>query len=104
MARDRQYFYGVAAGQCADHAVLAANGQWPHPKRPVIYWRSTSLILIFALIAKILPAGASYMPLLVPMAALSMLVAVIFDVNLAVLVTVVMAGLLGFTITTASLK
>jgi len=64
----------------------------------------TSLILIFALIAKILPAGASYMLYWFPMAALSMLVAVIFDVNLAVLVTVVMAGLLGFTITTASLE
>jgi cyclic-di-AMP phosphodiesterase PgpH len=57
------------------------------------------LILIFAFIAKMLASGGSA-PLLYwyPLAAMAMMLAVIYDVNLAVLVTVVMSGLIGFTV------
>ena len=64
----------------------------------------TSLILIFAIIAKVLPSGPNYMLYWYPMAALSMLVAVIFEVNLAVLVTAVMSALIGFAIANQSLE
>ena len=64
----------------------------------------TSLILIFALIAKILPSGPNYMLYWYPMAALSMLVAVMFEVNLAVLVTAVMSALIGFAVANQSLE
>jgi putative nucleotidyltransferase with HDIG domain len=64
----------------------------------------TSLILLFAFIARMLPSGPNYMLYWYPMAALSMLVAVIFDVNLAILVTAVIAGLLGFVVANQSLE
>ena len=64
----------------------------------------TSLILLFAFIAKILPSGPNYMLYWYPMAALSMLVAVIFEMNLAILVTAVMSGLIGFAVANQSLE
>jgi hypothetical protein len=64
----------------------------------------TSLILLFAFTARMLPSGPNYMLYWYPMAALSMLVAVIFDMNLAILVTAVMAGLLGFAVANQSLE
>lgn len=64
----------------------------------------TTLILVFAFIAKVLPSGPNYMMYWYPMAALSMLVAVLFNVDMAILVTAVMSGLLGFTIANQSLE
>jgi cyclic-di-AMP phosphodiesterase PgpH len=56
----------------------------------------TGLILFFAFVARILPPGLVLY--WYPLAALSILLVVVFDVNLALLVTAVMAGLIGFTI------
>ncbi|MBE2224080.1 MAG: HDIG domain-containing protein, partial [Anaerolineae bacterium] len=64
----------------------------------------TLLILIFALIAKILPSGSTYMLYWYPMAALSMLIAVIFELNMAVLVTAVISALLAFAVANQSLE
>jgi putative nucleotidyltransferase with HDIG domain len=64
----------------------------------------TSLVLIFAVFAKILPAGPNYMLYWYPIAAMSMLIAVVFEMNLALLVTAVMAGLLGFAVANQSLE
>ncbi len=64
----------------------------------------TALILIFAVIAKILPIGTNTMLYWFPMAAFSMLLAVIFDLNLAMLVTAVMSGLFGFAVANSSLE
>jgi len=57
-----------------------------------------SMIWLFALIARLLPAGPTYILYWYPLAAMAMLLAVIFDVYLSVVVTVVMAGLIGFTV------
>ncbi len=64
----------------------------------------TTLILIFAFIAKILPSGPNYMLYWYPMAALSMLVAVLFNVNMAIVITAVVAGLIGFSVANQSLE
>jgi len=57
-----------------------------------------SLLWLFALIAKVLPAGPNYISYWYPLAAMAMLLTVIYDVYLSVLVTAVMAGLIGFTV------
>lgn len=64
----------------------------------------TSLILIFAFVAKVLPSGPNYMLYWYPLAALSMLVAVTFEMNLAILVTAVMSGLISFAVANQSLE
>lgn len=56
----------------------------------------TGLILFFAFVARVLPSGLILY--WYPLAALSILMVVVFDVNLALLVTAVMSGLIGFTI------
>jgi len=53
------------------------------------------LILLFALAAKLFLPAENDIPFLYPAAALSMLVAVIFDVRLSILVTVIMASIAG---------
>jgi len=57
-----------------------------------------SMLWLFALIAKVLPAGPTYILYWYPVAAMAMLLTVVFDVYLAVMVTAVMAGLIGFTV------
>ena len=64
----------------------------------------TTLILVFAFVARVIPSGANYMLYWYPMAALSMLVAVIFEMNLAILVTAVMSALIGFAVANQSLE
>ncbi|MCB8953676.1 MAG: HDIG domain-containing protein [Ardenticatenales bacterium] len=54
------------------------------------------LILIFTLGAKLMVPGRTALSYLFPAAALSMLVAVIFDVRLSILVTIVEAALVGY--------
>lgn len=54
------------------------------------------LILFFTLVARTVTAAAGFWPYLFPIAALSMLLAVVYDVRLATLVTLMMAAVLGF--------
>jgi cyclic-di-AMP phosphodiesterase PgpH len=56
----------------------------------------TGLILFFAFIARLLPGGL--LLYWYPLAAMALLLVVVFEVNLALLVTVIMAGLIGFTV------
>ena len=55
-----------------------------------------SLILVFAAIAKLMLAGAGFLTYMFPMAALSMLLSVIYDVRFSITVTIIMAALFGF--------
>ena len=55
-----------------------------------------TLILLFALGAKLLVPGRGLLAYLFPTAAMAMLLAVIFDTRLAIFVSVVMATLIGF--------
>ncbi|MBP6471879.1 MAG: HDIG domain-containing protein [Chloroflexi bacterium] len=57
-----------------------------------------SIIWIFALLAKLLPTGTTYILYWYPLAAMAMLLAVIYDEALSIVVTVVMAGLIGFNV------
>ena len=54
------------------------------------------LLLVFAAIAKLMLTGGSFFPYLFPMAALSMLLSVIYDVRFSLTVTIVLAALIGF--------
>jgi putative nucleotidyltransferase with HDIG domain len=56
----------------------------------------TSLLLVFAAIAKLMITGGSFFPYLFPMAALSMLLSVIYDVRFSLTVTIILAALIGF--------
>ncbi len=56
----------------------------------------SSLILVFAAIAKLMIAGGSFFTYLFPMAALSMLLSVIYDVRFSLAITIIMAALIGF--------
>ncbi|MCA9917550.1 MAG: HDIG domain-containing protein [Anaerolineales bacterium] len=56
----------------------------------------TSLLLVFAAIAKLMLTGGSFFPYLFPMAALSMLLSVIYDVRFSLTVTIILAALIGF--------
>lgn len=55
-----------------------------------------SFILIFALIARVMLSGPDLVPYLFPMAALSLLLSVLFDVRLSITVTVLLAFLIGY--------
>ena len=55
-----------------------------------------SLILVFALAGRLMVAAPGVLAYWFPMAALSMLLAVMFDVRLSMLITVILATLLGF--------
>jgi len=57
-----------------------------------------SIIWIFALLAKLLPTGTTYILYWYPLAAMAMLLAVIYDEAMSIVVTVVMAGLIGFNV------
>ncbi len=72
--------------------------QFPSVKRRTQRYLSVlaGLILLFALIAKTMVVGVSFLPFLFPLAALSMLLAVVYDVRLAVIVTVLMAAFVGY--------
>jgi membrane-associated HD superfamily phosphohydrolase len=54
------------------------------------------LFLLFTLAAKLMVAGPTFLPYWFPIAALSMLLAVLFDVRLSILLTIIMAGLVGY--------
>jgi putative nucleotidyltransferase with HDIG domain len=54
------------------------------------------LVLLFTLVAKLMVSTPDYWPLLFPLAAMSMLLAVVFDLRLSVLVTVIIAAVFGF--------
>ncbi|WP_420630816.1 HD family phosphohydrolase [Candidatus Leptofilum sp.] len=70
---------------------------WPHLRDNGRYLTVlTSLLLVFAAIAKLMLTGGSFFPYLFPMAALSMLLSVIYDVRLSLTVTIIMAALFGF--------
>ncbi|PIE80868.1 MAG: hypothetical protein CSA11_06475 [Chloroflexi bacterium] len=64
----------------------------------------TTLILIFAFMARVLPSGPNYMLYWYPMAALSMLVAVLFSVDMAVIITAVISSLVGFAVANQSVE
>ena len=55
-----------------------------------------SLLLVFAAIAKLMITGADFLPYIFPMAALSMLLSVIYDVRFSITITIIMAALFGF--------
>lgn len=55
-----------------------------------------SLILVFAAIAKLMITGGGFLTYIFPMAALSMLLSVIYDVRFSLAVTIIMAALIGF--------
>lgn len=57
----------------------------------------TGLILVFALIARFMGSSPGLLIYLYPMAALSLLLSVLFDVRLSITVTTIFAGLVGFT-------
>lgn len=57
-----------------------------------------SIIWIFALLAKLLPTGTTYILYWYPLAAMAMLLAVIYDEAMSIVVTVIMAGLIGFNV------
>ncbi len=54
------------------------------------------LVLLFTLVVKLMVATPDYWALLFPLAAMSMLLTVVFDVQLSILVTVIVAGIFGF--------
>ena len=54
------------------------------------------LVLLFTLVSKLMVSTPDYWPLLFPLAAMSMLLAVVFDLRLSVLVTVIIAAVFGF--------
>jgi putative nucleotidyltransferase with HDIG domain len=54
------------------------------------------LVLLFTLVAKLMVATPDFWPLLFPLAAMSMLLAVVFDLRLSVLVTAIIAAIFGF--------
>ncbi|MCP4360783.1 MAG: HDIG domain-containing protein [Chloroflexi bacterium] len=56
----------------------------------------TTLILIFALIARVTLSNPNLLIYLFPLAALSLLLTVIFDLRLSIFVTVILAALVGF--------
>lgn len=56
----------------------------------------TGLIIVFALIARFMLSSPNLAIYLFPMAALSLLLSVLFDVRLSITVTVILAGLIGF--------
>lgn len=55
------------------------------------------LILLFTLVAKLMASTPGDWPLLFPLAAMSMLLAVVFEVRFSLLVTVILAAIYGFT-------
>jgi hypothetical protein len=55
----------------------------------------TGLVLLFTLAARVMAGTGSYWPLLFPLAALSMLLGVVFEVRLSMLVTVIIAAIFG---------
>lgn len=55
-----------------------------------------SLLLVFAAIAKLMITGTSFLTYMFPMAALSMLLSVIYDVRFSLSITIIMAALIGF--------
>ncbi|MCA9942402.1 MAG: HDIG domain-containing protein [Ardenticatenaceae bacterium] len=55
-----------------------------------------SLILVFAAIAKLMITGAGFLTYMFPMAALSMLLSVIYDVRFSIAITIILAALIGF--------
>ncbi len=55
-----------------------------------------SLILVFAAMAKLMITGGGFLTYIFPMAALSMLMSVIYDVRFSITVTIIMAALFGF--------
>ncbi|MFN2135351.1 MAG: HD family phosphohydrolase [Candidatus Promineifilaceae bacterium] len=56
----------------------------------------SGLILLFALAARLMASTNGYWPLLFPLAALSMLLAVVFEVRFSLLVTVIIGAIFGF--------
>lgn len=54
------------------------------------------LILLFSLVAKLMVTTPGNWPLLFPLAAMSMLLAVVFDLRFSVLVTLIVAAIFGF--------
>jgi hypothetical protein len=74
----RQFYHGRRAG----------NGRY--------LTALTGLILIFALIARLMIGSPGLIIYLFPMAALSLLLSALFDVRLAITITVILAGLIGF--------
>lgn len=54
------------------------------------------LILLFTLIGKLLVSAPGFLPYIFPVAALSMLLAVMFDIRLSMIVTIVLAAIVGF--------
>ena len=56
----------------------------------------SSLILVFSAIAKLMITGGSFFIYLFPMAALSMLLSVIYDVRFSITITIIVAALIGF--------
>jgi putative nucleotidyltransferase with HDIG domain len=54
------------------------------------------LVLLFTLVAKLMVATPENWPYLFPLAAMSMLLAVVFDIRLSVLVTIIIAAIFGF--------
>lgn len=59
------------------------------------------VILAFTLAAKLMLSGGAVLPYLFPMAALSMLLAVVFDARLSIIVTVTLALLFAFAVDSA---
>lgn len=55
-----------------------------------------ALILVFALMARLMMATPNLLAYLYPMAAMSLLLSVLFDVRLAVTITVILAAMLGY--------
>ncbi len=77
----------------------------------VLYWRQyrsqlrgngrylfalAILLLLFTVVARLLTAGSGFLVYWFPIAALAMLVAVIFDVRFSIIVTIVMSALVGY--------
>lgn len=55
-----------------------------------------AILLVFTLLARVMTAGGGLLSFWYPIAAMSMLLAVIFDVRLAMMATVVMAAMVGY--------
>ena len=55
----------------------------------------TGLVLLFTLAARVMAGTGSYWPLLFPLAALSMMLGVVFEVRFSMLVTVIIAAIFG---------
>ncbi len=70
---------------------------WPQVRDHVRFLTGlASLILVFAAIAKLMLTGGGFLTYMFPMAALSMMMSVIYDVRFSLMVTLVMAALIGF--------